>query len=341
MRARNEKGVALLVVLFIVMAVTVVSLGFLSRSDAELASGSNMLLNTRMRYLSDSALEHARGLLLNPQDISGDYWTGDTGLQLTSGYDYYDLSIAQAAGDYSTYTVNCTAYRSVSGEQTARMALAGVIRLDPCVGFHCNGNTEISPTTIVNGDVYVSGALYNRADINGDAYAGFYSYTGSVEGSAKSITAVSGITSPALNPASYTQTYSPDPNGEVELTGETLVFTSTFVVDGDLIVDGGSLVVTAPKNEPAMLLGGSLTLINNARISIIGYTQTDGDITTSLGTSLTIRGALHMTASANITGSGRVTITVDPMKAALRLSSSPAQNWSPASSAFYKSIARQ
>ncbi len=65
----GRPGVALLVVLFIVMVITVLSLGYLSRSDVELACGENMILRTQMDYLAESGLEHARGLILNPQDV--------------------------------------------------------------------------------------------------------------------------------------------------------------------------------------------------------------------------------------------------------------------------------
>ena len=58
----NQKGTALLVVLFIVMAITILSLGFLSRSDVELACGENMILKTKMDYLAESGLEHAKDL---------------------------------------------------------------------------------------------------------------------------------------------------------------------------------------------------------------------------------------------------------------------------------------
>jgi len=78
----NRQGAALLVVLFIVMVITVLSLGFLSRSDVELACGQNMVLRTQMDYLAESGLEHARGLILNPQDVVSEYWTGATGQQV-------------------------------------------------------------------------------------------------------------------------------------------------------------------------------------------------------------------------------------------------------------------
>jgi type II secretory pathway component PulK len=68
----DKKGVALLVVLFIVMTITILSLGYLSRSDVELVCGRNMILRTQMDYLVESGLEHARGLILNPQNVESE-----------------------------------------------------------------------------------------------------------------------------------------------------------------------------------------------------------------------------------------------------------------------------
>ena len=89
------KGAALLVVLFIVMLITISSLGFLSRSNVELATGQNMALRIQMDYLAESGLEHAKGLILNPQDISSEYWTGATSQQLVAGNDYYDIAVVR------------------------------------------------------------------------------------------------------------------------------------------------------------------------------------------------------------------------------------------------------
>ena len=95
-----RKGVALLVVLFVVMTVTILSLGFLSQSDVELSCGENMILRTKMDYLAESGLEHAKGLLLNPQDIDGEYWTGAARQQLVSGSDeYYDVNMVKLVGE--------------------------------------------------------------------------------------------------------------------------------------------------------------------------------------------------------------------------------------------------
>ena len=68
--AGRRRGFALLMVLLIVMAVTIISAGFIAQADVELASGGNMLLHTQTDQLANSGLEHAKGLLLRPQAVS-------------------------------------------------------------------------------------------------------------------------------------------------------------------------------------------------------------------------------------------------------------------------------
>ena len=85
----RTRGVALLMVLIIVLAITVIATGFVARADVELACGRNMLLRAQMDHLADSALEHAQGLLLHPHEVSGVYWAGSDGLQLVEGSSDY------------------------------------------------------------------------------------------------------------------------------------------------------------------------------------------------------------------------------------------------------------
>ena len=102
----NERGAALLVVLFIVMVITVLSLGFLSRSDVELACGENMILKTQMDYLAESGLVHAKGLVLSPQDVDSEYWSGDVRQQLITGSDdYYDVDVVRNDPNYCNYFI--------------------------------------------------------------------------------------------------------------------------------------------------------------------------------------------------------------------------------------------
>ena len=91
----RSKGVALLIILLVIAAITVVGLGFIVRGDTELACGKNMTVRANMDYLAESGLEHAKGLILNPQDVSTEYFTGATAQQLVSGNDYYDVSVTK------------------------------------------------------------------------------------------------------------------------------------------------------------------------------------------------------------------------------------------------------
>ena len=57
------RGMALLAVLFIVFAITVISMGLLCRSDMALASGQNLCVRNQSDYLAWAGLEHARAYI--------------------------------------------------------------------------------------------------------------------------------------------------------------------------------------------------------------------------------------------------------------------------------------
>jgi len=124
----GRRGAALLVVLLVIMAITIVSLGFLSRSDIELACGQNMVLRTQMDYLAESGLEHARGLILHPQDIDSEYWPGATAQQLLADSDdYYDVEVVRDDSDPTdrcNYVIDCDSYRLEAGERIGRSSVS-------------------------------------------------------------------------------------------------------------------------------------------------------------------------------------------------------------------------
>ena len=173
-------GIALLAVLMIVMVITILALGFLSRSDVELACGRNMEVRAQMDYLAESGLEHARGLVLNPQDVTAEYWTGELLQQLVAGSgDYYDLTVTRDDTDPThrcNYTIDCNSYRerldgSGEIERIGRSNLRATLRLDPCIAYWAGSNTTVRPQMTINGDVYCGGNLTNNGDINGDVFA--------------------------------------------------------------------------------------------------------------------------------------------------------------------------
>ena len=337
----DKKGSALLVVLFVVMVVTVLSLGFLSQSDVELACGKNMLLRVQMDYLAESGLEHAKGLILNPQDVVSEYFTGATGQQLVAGSDdYYDLEVVRDDSEPTNrcnYIIDCNSYRLRNGEKIGRSNIRGELRLDPCIAYWAGSSTVVSEQITINGDVYCNGNLTNNGSIGGDVFADSLSGFGSITGQRYNISQADGVTSPGLNTDDFTASYEPDPNGNVELIDPNLVVGETFVIKGNLIVSGGSIKMTAQKNSPAMLVDGAVTVKNAARLEVNGLAQITGGISVDSGAEVKIFGALYMTGADGISGSGDVVITTEPIKASL---GGDIGTFSPAAGAFFRSIER-
>jgi len=124
---RRQNGSVLLSTLFIVIAVTTVSMGYLYRSDMALNTGRNLELRNQSDYLAWSGLEHARAL------IQGDPNTPDPNTvwpivgaspDLSSNF-HYELNIQTptVTATKRTYPVTCEAYYQVGTEKKARSYL--------------------------------------------------------------------------------------------------------------------------------------------------------------------------------------------------------------------------
>ncbi len=316
---RNYKadGAALLVVLFIVMTITILSLGFLSRSDVELACGENMVLRSEMDYLAESGLIHARGLILRPQDASLEYWTGAVGQQLVVGSDdYYDVKVVRddsVSTNRCNYIIDCNSYRLKNGEKIGRSSVTAELRLDPCIACWVGSGTTISQQITINGDVYCNGNLVNKGSINGDVFA-----SGSITGAGimgrKNVSVTQApVAWPALEVSDFSSTYyigsvsysvdfigfsvhpsgSFNPsagnpagvrffNGDLELPGNVDI-EGMLVVDGTLKISGVNNTITAVKNFPALLVGGNVVIERNSRLEINGLAVVKGQMQISAG----------------------------------------------------------
>ena len=185
----SRPGVAILVVLFVIMMATIISLSFIARSDTELAFGNNMALRMQMDYLAEAGINHAKTMLKNPQDAStgtDGYWEGCSGFSLKDldfyglleTGDYYDVDVARDDSDPTdrcSYDVTSRAYRLDGAEKIAQSNLNARLRLDPCIAYWAGAGTTISSQITVNGDVYCSGILTNNGTINGDVFADDFS----------------------------------------------------------------------------------------------------------------------------------------------------------------------
>lgn len=277
-------GAALLVVLFIVMAVTLISLGFIARSDKELACASNVETRMQMDYMAETGLVHAKNFIINPQSVdvcSDGYWAGGTGLYIENNGDYYDITVERDTSslyEHCNYTITSESYRLDSdGDRISQSSMAAELKLDPCIGYWV-GSTYMSETQVtVYGDIYCRGSLRGYADINGDAYAASTITASYIEGDSNSSTSAP-ISFPNVDEddliPTYTigsKTYSAEPlsmyqlntyhgpsmnnpagiyytNGDLVLQGNVSIY-GVLVVGNDLYISGGDNYILSHK-EP-------------------------------------------------------------------------------------------
>ena len=286
--------------LFVVMVITIVSLGFISKSDVELACGQNMVMRMQMDHLAESGLEHARGLILNPQDIDTAFWTGDASQQLVSGSDdYYDVEVVQLGE--CNYRITSSAYREKNGERVACSNLVAELRLDPCIALWTGMDATVWQLLTINGDVYCNGVLTNAGVINGDVFANVLS--GSIAGQQKELGDLS-LEWPGVTVGDFTSHYSVQPigsslsgvtygpynpvrvcyynGGDVEMAGNVQI-DGMLIVEGDLIIRGDGNVITAAKNLPALLATGDLIIESGGILSVEGLAIVEGQVRVSGG----------------------------------------------------------
>ncbi|MCX5645068.1 MAG: hypothetical protein NTZ17_10355 [Phycisphaerae bacterium] len=360
----RRKGIALLMVLLIVMAISIISMGFVARMDTELACGANTLLRVQMDQLAQSGLEHARGLILHPQDVPASFWTnGATAQQLVAGsQDYYDIAKIEQPdpGDYCTYDIKCEAYRKLAnGEKTGRSRLAARLRLDPCIALAVGANTTLWNGVKVYGDVYTPNGLTNNGAIYGDVFAASLAGTGTRTGQLY-------LQAPSLGPCPVNDGYSNskysthllsggalpagpcllDGNiwhyvGDLDIT-ETVNIKGMLLVEGDLTIraNANASEIVAAKSLPALYVSGNLVIENVNNLLIEGLVVVGGNVSIQDSVSITIVGGLFV--GGTLDGSlSTVTIIADPMKAAIVNDATGSQiSWSPAAGGFFKSIRR-
>jgi len=308
----RRSGIALLMVLMIVMTIAVISVGFIARTDMQLACGANVDTRTQMDHLANSGLEHARGLLLHPQDASTPYWQGDDSLQLLAASpDYYDVRVSRDASDpndYCTYDITCEAYRlrSESGQEkkVGSTRLSASLRLDPSIGLWTKTDTIFRQNWVLHGDACTQGSLVSQAptaSLDGDVFA--TQLTGTSVGQTRGLIDLASawgvadlsqkwppVTAFYINfdyypPTSIPATLSGNPgsarvwrrDGDLVLTGDAVV-QGMLLVTGNLTVAGGGSRITAAKNLPALYVGGDLLLEDADNLRIEGLAVVGGNL---------------------------------------------------------------
>ena len=130
-RKQFESGVALLIVLFVVMAITIISLGFLSRADRQLACGSNMVLRMQIHYLANSGLTHAKAFVAATKPANQEFILA----QIDGTDDHYDVVINPVLDPNSLptgdYDITCQAYRMTGLDKLAQCTMTAKLYSDP------------------------------------------------------------------------------------------------------------------------------------------------------------------------------------------------------------------
>lgn len=301
------RGAALLVVLGVVMVVTIVAFGFLNNRNIDLACGQNMLMRTNADYTAESGLEHARGLILNPQELSSEYFTGATGQQISSGDYYYDVTVAPGAGgvsvtsQYCNYDITCKGYKISGTQKSAESNLQAELRLDPAIAYYSDAmmSRQVSAAMVVNGDLYCNNELYVSGNADGDAFCSALS--GSITGQQKDRDELE-LSWPRVDANDFTSNYSTttvgsvitesvfgpyDPNRIVYRQGDlevekNVTIEGMLLVDGDLTISEQGNYIKAGKALPALYVTGDLTIEEDAELKVEGLVVVDGKVEVNL-----------------------------------------------------------
>jgi len=297
----RRRGIALLMVLLIVMAITILSLGFLARADVELSCGENMALRMQMDQLADSALEHAKGLLLHPQSATSDYWRGATLRQLIeTSKDYYDVNVIRDATDYCTYDITCEAYRLKDARKVGLSRLSAEFRFDPCIALWTGSDMMFQAAWSIRGDIRAAGRVVNlgaAGAIAGDVFSA--GLTGSATGADKPLAMLSlawpPVTPGYLNPdPAYLSPCAISSTGTLSDTtlqppriwsysgdlviGNNVRIEGMLLVDGNVIINGSGSTMNGPKNLPALYVSKNLVLRGGNNLQINGLAVVDGNV---------------------------------------------------------------
>lgn len=130
---------AMLMVLFIVMAIAIISSGFIARSDTALACGRNFCLRNEADYAAWGGLEVAWALVQDPNTLTPVTFT-EQQLDSDSAI-YYELTVsgpvATADPNVSVYSITSRGYQLVNNEERTRSRLYGELHFDADSGTAC------------------------------------------------------------------------------------------------------------------------------------------------------------------------------------------------------------
>jgi hypothetical protein len=300
-RGSARRGVALLLVLIILAAGTLVTMRYLQAASERLVLTQMLVDSKKAGYVADSGISEACYWLRHPELTSGVAWTGVAGRRPdTASADFYNVTIGPKTGKPNWYVVSSEGHRvDGAGNGTVRTVTAD---FQMYYGF-AEAVTTLNDLKIpagvrITGNVYASNNLDNSGTIDGSVWVGNHlANTGTITGMTNLNCALRSIGSYPVDTiivylhkgnnyivdtilvnSTTNQTWgssSGNPmgvwyrNGDLVLNGTTTV-EGTLHVRGNLWLAAGSTTVITPKaNWPAMLVSGELKLLGDGAVATI------------------------------------------------------------------------
>jgi hypothetical protein len=127
----------LLTVLFMIMAVVVVSLGILYRADMAAVGGQNYALHTQADYIAWAGLEHARALILADPTLTAESFNKAPFTLDEDALFYYLLTIDPNSVSIDPnsicwdYAIECEVYYNKDASPRSRSELGASVLYDP------------------------------------------------------------------------------------------------------------------------------------------------------------------------------------------------------------------
>lgn len=308
-----NRGAVLLVMLIVIFTGTVLSLGFLSRSDLQLAASNNTTTRCEIDYLAESGLDYAKVQILSPQGEEDEYWSGVTGEQLVPDSDNFcDVNVIRV--NSMDYEVISRAYQQKDSEKTARSSLKSRLRLDPCIGYYQKDKKDIYSKVDITGDVYCGGDVTVYGNIDGDVYSKGWiaNPNNNITGSREEYESSPPVSPPGISTSDYSSSYYYNGGGpysvkqllysyyvgEEEGSGNfiwegygnpgkvyyrdgslelyrNVYISGTLVVKDDLKLKNNCNITIKPvKNMPALIVGHDIKIDDDYQdLNIEGYVQ--------------------------------------------------------------------
>ena len=123
----RNRGMALITVLFLVMAITIIALGLFARTDMSLAASRNFVLRTKLDALAYSALEYGRFLVRDPNLV----FPSSSPLPIEEIEQEFACEVTIEDPNDCRYEVKGRAWFVKEGEVAAESILVGWLYSDP------------------------------------------------------------------------------------------------------------------------------------------------------------------------------------------------------------------